>query len=564
MKISSSKSFQNEKNTEYKHRLEIKNLEELKEAVRYDHCEAEFINGYRSIKNFIQTDCLIMDVDNKGVDEENFLTPELLQKKYFPNVVFFVIFSRNNGAWKKSESPRPRFHVYLPLKSAINDIEKSKHIKECLISFCPYFDNSAKDCARFFFGVENPSGKFFDGSVKIDEFLENQKIKPDFEERTRPRAEYIVDPKNYEFDSPINSLEELKNFLPCRPYCSNALETGLFIRPKEKALQTRYIQLNPPNMVKFLTFDIDYCCPSWGLTLTEARQMLKLKNFYFSWGLFFDDPSEFPPPCFIVQSRSNGHAHFIYVLTWPVCTTQLAHVRPIKYLDRIIKGLTKKFNADPAYNGLISKNPFNKKAWDVLTAWDFLSPSQPVSYSLNWLEAFIPDEEKPIKKAREDITALGRNCSIMEKVRLWSYRERRSYWGKSSEEWFNAVYQQCKNENSAFKVPLENYELKAIAKSISRWTIKNITPQGFSERQSRVRMCRTTKYSQKQDGIDLLRQGYSVEEIMEALDVSRRTVFSWKKEIPKEKEIITTASAEWENLGISRATYFRRKLYEKK
>src|SRR5580704_11110438 len=44
---------------------------------------------------------------------------------------------------------------------------------------------------------------------------------------------------------------------PRRPYCTNELERGLIIRPRETALNFRYVQPNPPNVRLRLVFDVD-------------------------------------------------------------------------------------------------------------------------------------------------------------------------------------------------------------------------------------------------------------------------------------------------------------------
>ena len=61
--------------------------------------------------------------------------------------------------------------------------------------------------------------------------------------------------------SEIRDVDGLQCDLPHKPYCCDCLEAGVAIRPLKTALRHKYIELNPPHVKKFLTFDLDY--PSW-------------------------------------------------------------------------------------------------------------------------------------------------------------------------------------------------------------------------------------------------------------------------------------------------------------
>lgn len=328
----------------------------------------------------------------------------------------------------------------------------------------------------------------------------------------------------------IDDTEALKNFLPLKPFCSDDLRYGLKIAPREKALKAKYIQLNPPHVKKFFTLDIDRPFELYNGSVKEAQKDYG-KNFYFAWNAsIMPDERRIAPPCWYVQNPKNGHVHFIYVLTTPVYTSALAHIKPLKYLDFIIKSYTSILEADTSYAGLISKNPFNTRVWEIMSP---VPPLEQCSYDLEYLAQYIPMkyyEAKPvkIKKGREEISGLGRNCYIMEHCRTWAYRERRNYFQKSSLEWFEAVIAKC-NELNNFTPALPQSEVIAIAKSITKWTIKNITQAGFSEWQCQRALLRWSKESAKADGIELFKQGYSVSEVMELLDVSRATAFRYQR-----------------------------------
>ena len=158
-------------NKMYSTRAEISSLEALKQAVQFDHVAGSLKNNTRGNDNFISADCVIMDCDNDGSNApESWLTPEKLRER-LPDVEFAIIYSRNHMRQKENHSPRPRFHVYLVLSETITQAEHVRGMKERLLAIVPEFDAGAKDSTRLVYGVEKPQGRFFEGSLCIDQFL---------------------------------------------------------------------------------------------------------------------------------------------------------------------------------------------------------------------------------------------------------------------------------------------------------------------------------------------------------------------------------------------------------
>lgn len=300
--------------------------------------------------------------------------------------------------------------------------------------------------------------------------------------------------------------------LPEKPYASDKLKYGLRIMTREEALKKKYIELNPVHVKKFITFDIDY-------------DIRKDEIWYF------EEEMNMPAPYWTVVNPENGHAHFIYVLKTPVFCTEAAHIKPLKYLDAVVKAMTRVFKADPRYCGLISKNPFNKKDWFI--KYPYWNKPEEVTLGMlaNCPRVIDYLYEEPHAPVDEDIAGLGRNCFIFEHVRVRAYRERRYYFGKTYDDWRKRVHHMCEEENATFAQPLGEREIAHITKSITDWTFGEITPEGFREAQrNRVRM-RWSRESRKREGQELLKSGCTVAEVMELLDVSRRTVFNWKREL---------------------------------
>ena len=142
-------------NTFYPERRIISSAEDLTEAAQYDQVFATYEGNHRSKDNFICSDCLPLDCDNDHSDSESDWKTAADVETAFPEVPFYLIYSRHHMKWKDKFSPRPRFHIIFPI-DPITDAEAYRQLKEAVIARFPYFDTGAKDAARFFFGVKTP------------------------------------------------------------------------------------------------------------------------------------------------------------------------------------------------------------------------------------------------------------------------------------------------------------------------------------------------------------------------------------------------------------------------
>lgn len=164
---------QNEKNAKYPHRKEINCIKDLEQVVQYDHVSASYKDNYRKNDNFISADCSMFDVDNTGKNKTGqWITPDAVQEA-FPDVRFYVSYSRNHMKQKGDDSPRPKFHVYFP-DITYSTMEEYKQLKAKVCRHFPHFDSQAKDAARCFFGVEESQVhvEYYPGSQLLSEFLE--------------------------------------------------------------------------------------------------------------------------------------------------------------------------------------------------------------------------------------------------------------------------------------------------------------------------------------------------------------------------------------------------------
>lgn len=173
-----SDTRENEGNTFYPHEIYIDSVDDLRTAVSYDHVCAKYRNNYRNKENFIQANCTMLDIDNTDSDDPaDWISPAEVRET-FPDVIFYVVFSKNHMKKKGEKSPRPRFHVYFPDRLFYKREEYEKH-KDRVCRYFPAFDHNAKDSARFFYGVENPEIEFFDGDILLSDFMEMMPIGED-------------------------------------------------------------------------------------------------------------------------------------------------------------------------------------------------------------------------------------------------------------------------------------------------------------------------------------------------------------------------------------------------
>lgn len=292
----------------------------------------------------------------------------------------------------------------------------------------------------------------------------------------------------------MECLKIFEDTLTKKPYCTDDFAAGIAPRIKSIAVKKRHIQPNGPTHLRWLTFDIDQ--PDSGLLWDDA-------------GL--------PAPNLAIMNPANGHSHYLYLLDTPVRTAIDGNPKPIKYAAAIQTAMRSRLNADPGYCGLIAKNPLNQH-WKTKIWTD-------QAYSLGDLADYLDLTEKAANRERFDNYGLGRNCNIFNDLREYAYSAIRQ--ANGFEQFHSDCFAYALNLNIALTSPLLLSEIKAIAKSVARWTYANFDNSKFSAIQAERG---SLKGKDKRDqGIEMLKNGYSTREIMEALSVSDRTIRNWKK-----------------------------------
>ena len=170
-----SNTCQTASNQFYPNEIQIGSENDLRIAASHDHVCARYKNNHRKKEHFIQSNCTMFDIDNSDSDNPSDWIYPVDVKEKFPNVCFYIVFSRNHMKIKDGKAARPKFHVYFPDRLIENSTEYHK-LKNKVCAYFTAFDANAKDSARFFFGVENPQIEFQDGDIVLSDFMETVEI----------------------------------------------------------------------------------------------------------------------------------------------------------------------------------------------------------------------------------------------------------------------------------------------------------------------------------------------------------------------------------------------------
>lgn len=246
--------------------------------------------------------------------------------------------------------------------------------------------------------------------------------------------------------------------LPHKPYCTDDLAAGLYIRPALTALKKAYIQLDPPGRVSVLIFDVDR------------------EQAAFSW-----NDAGLPPPSWTAMSPDSGRAHIAYVLEAPVWTGYSAAAA--RYAESVYRAYRDKLGADTGYARLVTKSPWSG-AWRT-TVW------RAESYTLSELADYVDLSAGSLRGRLsgklEERLGVGRNAATFESLRHWSYAAIAAYWRPAGyDAWYTAVLDEaeriaqnvCAGDSKGM---LPWSEIKATAKSVARWTWKRLSPAGRAD-----------------------------------------------------------------------------------
>lgn len=337
MKLSYSNVRGKATNTSYPFVADIDSVDELKRIAVYDHVCAVydngqnqrgyFIKGYRSTKTFKFSDCLPFDCDNVSsdalapdIDESKWKTPQDVASA-FPNVRFYIVYSRNHMKEKDGKKARPKFHVYFPLLREIKNTREYNELKKTVRGAFPAFDDKALDAARFLYGVENPQAEYFDGMFTIDEFV-NRKQTEISEGARNSTLSHFAGQVLKRFGDDDGKAHEA--FLKKAEYCVPPLEddelntiwnSALSFYAEVKA-QEDYISPSEYNSMEFQ----DYYIPTDFTDVGQATAFLKEYTgkvvFVKGLGFLYYDGKVWKEDETLVQKAGQDFTHKQLCLAW--------------------------------------------------------------------------------------------------------------------------------------------------------------------------------------------------------------------------------------------------------
>lgn len=234
-------------------------------------------------------------------------------------------------------------------------------------------------------------------------------------------------------------------YLSRYPLVSDDLSKGSWREHRERGLTRKYVEVGPKAFVPAIVIDVDH-----------PNAALKA----------FERPRDHPTPSWVVVGPT-GHAHVGWRLKVPVVRTDAGRVAPLRKLHRTSEGLRKCLDGDPAYVGLLTRNPLADGA-EVI--W-----GDARSYTLGDLHTPLAPKQLPRRPDRAN--GLGRNVSMFDTARHEVYGLHDPE--QPFEDWHRIVLQHCHAVNTMFDDalggPLPFAEVQATASSISRWVRRNLT-----------------------------------------------------------------------------------------
>ena len=158
----------NAQNTLYRNAVDVQNVEQLLQATSFDHVAAWYKDGHRSVADFIESDCLMLDIDHApGQGQPDIPPSEWVDldriRADLPDVCFYAVPSKSHMKEKDGRPARPKYHLYFPIPLT-TDAQEYRRIKEEIQARLSYFDANAKDAARFFFGHTAPQAWLYEGN----------------------------------------------------------------------------------------------------------------------------------------------------------------------------------------------------------------------------------------------------------------------------------------------------------------------------------------------------------------------------------------------------------------
>lgn len=238
---------------------------------------------------------------------------------------------------------------------------------------------------------------------------------------------------------------------PRYAYCADDLKTDNCYsqrKPLDAALQHWNVQLNRTNQLACITVDVDRQGGAW------------------AW---LDARRDLPRPSVAMVNQQNGNAHLTWFMATPVLTAAAARPKPRYLAAKVQHGLTVACGGDMRYSGLLTKSPVCGKWGSVY------SLSSVPLYELGFLADCVDIDDSVKPKERVD-SGIGRNCTVLDNLSHWAYREIRHYRSATYENWLKACIKKACELNCFCPEQggnLSYSEILGIAKSVANFCRKH-------------------------------------------------------------------------------------------
>ena len=244
------------------------------------------------------------------------------------------------------------------------------------------------------------------------------------------------------------------NLIPGKLHCTDVPTEGLLTRFRRSAIKYRHLQLNGPSGFRWMPHDIDRA---------DA--------------CFAHADANLPEPNFIAINPENGHAHSAFLLATPVACHAASRDAPLRLYAAVDRGCARRLGADRHYAGHIIKNPLHPY-WRV--EWRREQP-----YTLAELADWLFFKDMRPDPSIETTLGAGRNVTVFDELRQIAYREVLDFKRTGDvDAWQAHCLHRAIALNQRFPQPLGHSEVRAIVKSVAKWTWKNFSEQKFAQRQS--------------------------------------------------------------------------------
>src|SRR5699024_979610 len=146
-------------------------------------------------------------------------------------------------------------------------------------------------------------------------------------------------------------------------------------------------------------------------------------------------PHEHPEPSWVIETHRGAHVG--WWLSDPVCRSDYAALKPLRYAARVQAGLVKLLGADPAFTGFITRNPTFPALAPGEVIWGTDKTDELAETRTSAMPRILANRVEPPR------SSLGRICASFELARHEGYRFYRASDFPRTDALFRASMSHC-------------------------------------------------------------------------------------------------------------------------